>query len=49
MMNRLKKCKNLSNNNKAALDHQLKLMMQDAENGIKNPADLKILKSTIDS
>ncbi|WP_405351930.1 DUF2254 domain-containing protein [Nonlabens sp. Asnod3-H03] len=49
MMNRLKKCKNLSNDNKAALDHQLKLMMHDAENGIKNPADLKILKSTIDS
>ncbi|GAK95304.1 hypothetical protein JCM19298_1633 [Nonlabens ulvanivorans] len=48
MINRLKKCNNISNDYVQTLDHQLELMMHDAENGIKNPIDLKILKSTID-
>lgn len=48
MVNRLKKCNNISNDYVQTLDHQLELMMHDAENGIKNPIDLKILKSTID-
>nr|WP_262496642.1 hypothetical protein [Nonlabens ulvanivorans] len=44
----MKKCNNISNDYVQTLDHQLELMMHDAENGIKNPIDLKILKSTID-
>ncbi|EAS19625.1 conserved hypothetical protein [Flavobacteria bacterium BBFL7] len=48
MINRLKKSKHYKNDYANSLDQQLELMMQDAENEIRNPKDLEILKSAID-
>ncbi|MGJ8685632.1 MAG: DUF2254 domain-containing protein [Nonlabens sp.] len=49
MMKRLKACKCVDPDYQSTLDHQLELMMQDAERDIKNPNDFKILQSLVSS
>lgn len=48
MINRLKKCKHNNSEYSNILNNQLELMMNDAEQEIKNPKDLEILKNSID-
>lgn len=48
MINRLKKCKHNNSEYSNTLNNQLELMMNDAEQEIKNPKDLEILKNSID-